>query len=143
MNEDATYGFTFPNRLTELAKVAATIETILEEKAIPLKTAYTVNLAVEEVATNIINYGFDDNAEHFITLHLTMGIDAIEIRMEDDGREFDPLALNPPDIEIPVEQRPVGGLGIHLVRQTVDNITYRREAGKNILTIHIDYTQNR
>jgi len=57
------------------------------------------------------------------------------VEVEDDGREFNPLASPPVDVSVPLERRPIGGLGIHMIRQLMDSVTYRRENGRNILKL--------
>ena len=61
--------------------------------------------------------------------------DELTIRVEDDGRAFDPLQAPPPDLDLPLEERPVGGLGIHIVRSVMDAVEYQRRGGRNVLTM--------
>jgi anti-sigma regulatory factor (Ser/Thr protein kinase) len=81
---------------------------------------------------NLMNYGFADNQEHQIKVRFTLAAQFI-IEVEDDGPPFNPLEAPAVDITIPLEQRPVGGLGIHLMRRFMDEIEYQSEGGKNIL----------
>ena len=87
--------------------------------------------------TNIIKYGYDDSLSHDITVTLTHESRRLIIRIEDDGHQFNPLSLPPPDTSPHLEKRKIGGLGIHLVRHTVDSMRYQRQVDRNVLDIII------
>ena len=92
-------------------------------------------LALDEIVSNIIQYGkFDDCRERISILIRHQG-DTSLIRVEDDGVAFNPLTAAPPELDLPLEQRvrPVGGLGIHIVSSVMDRVEYIRKDGKNIL----------
>lgn len=127
------------NTFEDLARLMADAELFLQSHGLPPRTVYDVNLVLEEVLTNIVKYGFDDEAAHEIQLIVTITDSGVTIRCEDEGREFDPLAACPPDIEArdSILECQVGGLGIHLVRQTVQSIEYSRKEHKNVLTMTI------
>jgi anti-sigma regulatory factor (Ser/Thr protein kinase) len=93
------------------------------------------DLALVEWVTNIISYTHEDGRERWIQVRFLASPDQARIEVEDDGREFNPLKLPPVDTSAPLEQRPIGGLGIHLIRRLMDSVEYRREAGHNILTM--------
>lgn len=126
---------TIANQLAELETVAATVETIAEEWDIPMAISMNLNLVLEELVTNIIFYGYDDKGEHQIIIRLAMENRIITIQLEDDGKEFNPLLLEDPNIGGTLEERKIGGLGIFFVRKIMDDMAYRREGNKNILTI--------
>jgi serine/threonine-protein kinase RsbW len=88
---------------------------------------------LDEVVANIINHGYDDTAEHQIRVTLAFDGSELGIRVEDDGRAFDPLQAPPPDLDLPLEERPVGGLGIHIVRSVMDAVEYQRDGDRNVL----------
>jgi serine/threonine-protein kinase RsbW len=94
-----------------------------------------INLVLDEVVTNVIEYGYEDAGRHEIAVTLTVEGNTLTIRIEDDGRAFDPLAAPPPDLAAPIEDRPVGGLGIHIVRSVMDAVDYQRRGGRNVLTM--------
>jgi anti-sigma regulatory factor (Ser/Thr protein kinase) len=91
------------------------------------------DLALEEAVTNIIDYAYDDPATHEIRVRFSIEGDKLCLEIEDDGRPFNPLAQPPVDISLPPEERSVGGLGIHLIRRFIDEVDYRRDAGRNVL----------
>ena len=122
-------------RHDELDRVSAAIEDFALEADWPLDLALKVNLALEEVVINVMNYGHDDGL-HEIDIILTTEEDSLTIEIVDDGRPFDPLHDAPiPDVNAELEERNIGGLGIHLVRKMMDDVQYRREEGKNRLTL--------
>ncbi|PTX99887.1 ATP-binding protein [Verrucomicrobia bacterium LW23] len=129
---------TIRNDAAELQTLCEDVCTFVEEISVPCKPAYVVCLAVEEMMTNVIKYSYDDAGVHDIHLDITCDGQHATIRLQDDGHEFNPLLAPPPNKDLPVEERPVGGLGIYLVRKMVnDDMTYQREDGWNILTIRI------
>lgn len=122
-------------RHDELDRVSAAIDDFALEADWPLDLAFKVNLALEEVVINVMNYGHDDGL-HEIDIILTTEEDALTIEIVDDGRPFDPLNDAPiPDVNAELQDRNIGGLGVHLVRKMMDDVRYRREEGKNHLTM--------
>jgi serine/threonine-protein kinase RsbW len=99
------------------------------------KALYLVPLAIEEIVTNCIHYGYDDAGEHTIVITLSVADQTLTLTVEDDGHEFDPMARETPDLTAPVEERPIGGLGIHLLRNLSDGMAYERRDGMNRLTL--------
>jgi anti-sigma regulatory factor (Ser/Thr protein kinase) len=94
-----------------------------------------INLVLDEVITNIIDYGYDDQAEHEIRVTMAVEGDRLTIEVEDDARPFDPLKAAPPDLDLPLEERPVGGLGIHIMRSLMDAVEHQRRNDRNVLTM--------
>ncbi len=126
---------TIVNQVEQLEELAGILETVSEEWDIPMKVSLNLNLVLEELITNIIFYGYDDKNEHLIYIRLYKKDNEIEIQIEDDGKEFNPLLVAEPDIDESIENRKIGGLGIHFVRKIMDSMNYRRSDGKNILTL--------
>lgn len=118
-----------------LAYLQQEAESLLLEAGASEQVRFTVQLAVEEVVTNVIHYAFDDRLPHRIRVELRITPQAIELNVEDDGREFNPCAQPPVRIDLPMEQRPIGGLGIHLVRELASDVRYQRVQGRNRLEI--------
>ena len=116
-------------RLGELAEQFGAGERLSEEDVM------TINLVLDEMVANIIENAYDDDGEHEIHVSLARDGDTLTIRIEDDGRPFDPVQAPPPDLDLPLEERPVGGLGIHIVRSVMDGVDYQRQHGRNILTM--------
>lgn len=122
-------------RHEELERVSAAIEDFGLEAGLPLGLVFKINLALEEIVINVMNYGHDDGL-HEIEILLASDDDTLTIEVIDDGRPFDPLNDAPiPDTSAELEDRNLGGLGIHLVCEMMDDVRYRREEGKNHLTL--------
>jgi serine/threonine-protein kinase RsbW len=92
-------------------------------------------LVVEELVTNLAKYGYPDAPRGSATLRLGLENAQLTLEMIDDGQAFDPLTAPPPDLDLPAEERPVGGLGLHLVRSLAVAAHYRRSDGRNQLTL--------
>ena len=122
--------------LDELHKVNAAIEQLAEKENWPPDLTFQIGLAIEELGVNIVEYGHDDGHAHEIKIVISSEDEAITIEIEDDGHAFNPLSDAPePDLDTSVEDRTVGGLGIHLVRTMMDEVDYQRQQDKNCLTL--------
>ena len=120
---------------SELERISAAVEDIGQRENWPAQFIFRVNLVLEELGLNIMSYGYDEGLHEF-EITLTSEADVLRIEVTDDGRPFDPLNEAPePDLDASVDDRQVGGLGIHLVRTMVDEMSYRREQDKNHLTL--------
>jgi anti-sigma regulatory factor (Ser/Thr protein kinase) len=123
------------NQLSELETIATMLETVGENWDLPMSITLNLNLVLEELITNIIFYGYTDKNEHFIEINIDFDDSRIFLKVEDDGIAFNPLLKEEADISLPVEERAIGGLGIHFVRKIMDTISYERKNEKNILTM--------
>jgi anti-sigma regulatory factor (Ser/Thr protein kinase) len=130
-----TLSVTLNNRLSELDRLSRIVATFGESHRLSDKVLHAVNLALDEIVTNIISYGYDDQADHQIVLRLSLQAEELTAEVEDDGRPFNPLEAPEPDLNQPLEERAVGGLGIHLIRNMMDRMEYRRQDGKNLLVL--------
>ena len=128
---------TIGNTLASLPPLTTAVNGFLDRHTVPREAILRVTLAIEEIVANIVKYGYDDTGPHTITVNLALFPDTIRLQVKDDGHPFDPLRMPTPDIHVPLEQRKVGGLGLHLVREIVSQIAYRRENGANILEMDI------
>ncbi len=100
------------------------------------KSMYTADLAIEELTTNAIRYGYDDNpANHLIGLKIDAGDRYITVTIEDSGREFDPTRSKDPDVPRSIEETAVGGLGLKMIRKSAMRMDYKRRNGRNVVTI--------
>lgn len=117
----------------------ALIDFILAEAAqvgFVQKIMGKIRLAAEEVLVNVINYAYPQViGEVTVTVEETTDKKGLRIEIMDTGIPFDPLAKPAPDLSVPVKQRQIGGLGIYLVKEVMDSVNYKREQGKNILTL--------
>jgi serine/threonine-protein kinase RsbW len=123
------------NDPAELVRLAEQVGDFLAGHDAAPGTAYKVSLALEELVTNTVKYGYDDRNRHEIEVSLAWEPPHLVLRLEDDGHPFDPLAAPAPDMGAPLETRTVGGLGLHLVRQMADAFTYRRAGDRNRLEL--------
>jgi len=123
------------NERAEIQRLGELCERFGADERLSDEEVMSINLVLDELVTNIIDYGFEDAGRHEI--RVTMGVEGrtLTIEIEDDARAFDPLAAPPPDLTLPLEDRPVGGLGIHIVRTVMDAVEYQRRDGHNILTM--------
>lgn len=119
----------------ELPDLLAAVETLAEEDGWADDLTFRVTLAIDEITQNVLDYGgIDDGADAEILVASTD--ETLVIEIVDGGRPFDPLTEAPePDLTSAVEDRPVGGLGVHLTKSLMDDVQYRRESGKNRLKI--------
>ena len=119
----------------ELDSILEAVEDFGEREDWPPAILFKVKLAIEEMGLNVAKHGRIDKAPD-IEITVTSQPEVLKIDIEDDGRAFDPLNDAPePDLTSPIEERPIGGLGIHFVREMMDEMMYRREDGKNCLAL--------
>jgi serine/threonine-protein kinase RsbW len=103
---------------------------------LPAAKTQEINLALEELVSNIIFYAYEDTFDHFIDIEFRKAEGAVVMKIEDDGKAFNILeADSPRDLSAPVEERGVGGLGIHFIRTFMNKIEYSRDNGKNVVTL--------
>lgn len=125
------------NDLEALAQATCSLEEFLQTHAAGSDACFTSILVLEEIVTNVIKYAYEDTAPHEILLEVRLSSGHVVIQVSDDGRDFNPLAVQLPDLEQPLEERPIGGLGVHLVRNLAESVEYQRAGGRNILTAFI------
>ncbi len=135
MVQKGTKRFIIGNRLEELPLLAEKVEALAAAWELKIPLVMNLNLVLEEVISNIINYGFPDHGLHKIRVSITGTGDRITLTVRDGGVPFDPTTAVPPDITLPAGERPIGGLGILLVSQLMDDVRYARIKGQNILTL--------
>jgi anti-sigma regulatory factor (Ser/Thr protein kinase) len=123
------------NDLAELSRVAESVEEFCARLAIPAGNAFKLNVAIEELLTNTISYGYDDTGRHELGVDIKRERDMIIVDLSDDARPFDPLNAPPPDLESAIEDRRIGGLGVHLVKTLMDDVAYAYRDGRNHITL--------
>jgi anti-sigma regulatory factor (Ser/Thr protein kinase) len=127
---------TLVNQLSDVAKLSSFVEAFGIAEGLAPEVVYSLNLALDEVVTNVIRYGHeDDGREHPIVVRLALERDVVTAQVEDDGRAFNPLEAPAPNLGASLDERPIGGLGIFLVRSVMNSVEYRREDGRNVLTM--------
>lgn len=129
------------NQLGELNNLVATLEQLAEEWEIPPKVSMELNLILEELFTNVVFYAFDDGRDHEIVITFSRPSEkSVHILIEDDGKEFNLLEKDTSEAAtLPMEERKIGGLGIHFVKQLVNEIRYERKDGKNTVLLIRNY----
>lgn len=130
-----TITFQLKNNLSELEKLSQAVDEFGEKNHLDPNDAYALHLSLDEVLTNIISYGYNDLNEHFIAICIALKDEELVAEVDDDGNPFNPLDIPKPDLKQSIDERPIGGLGIHLVRSMMDTLEYKRINGKNILTM--------
>jgi len=120
----------------KLPEVLGFIDGHLEAAGCPLKAMMQIDVAAEEIFVNIANYAYaPDKGKAIIRVELGGDPPGVVITFIDWGMHYDPLAKEDPDVTLSAEERKIGGLGVFLVKNTMDDITYNYEDGKNILTL--------
>jgi serine/threonine-protein kinase RsbW len=129
------YSFELKSSLSELDQLCQNLETFGKKFGLSQKLIFEINLALDELFTNIISYGFKDDKEHAIKVTLTPRIDEICLCIEDDGTPFNPIEVETPDVSNSVEKCKIGGLGIHIMKKLMDEVCYERCGDKNVLNL--------
>ena len=123
------------NNVTELEKVAQFIEEIGEELGLSMELQMNLNLVMEEMVTNVIFYAYPKDEEADIELLAKSDGKELTFVLSDKGREFDPTAKEDADLDVNPAERELGGMGIFIVKNIMNKVTYQRLEGKNLLTM--------
>lgn len=99
------------------------------------KDLFALQIVVEELVTNVIDYGGVPAGEHAVRVDLTALDGLLTIVITDRGKEYNPLLREDPDVTLPADQRPIGGLGVHFCKKLTDTQDYERREGRNVLTL--------
>ncbi|MCB2144866.1 MAG: SpoIIE family protein phosphatase [Deltaproteobacteria bacterium] len=127
------------NDIREMSRIIDAITRIADSVDCPPVVVHDVTLAMEEIFSNIVFYGFGDDLDHNITLHLVIEGDALILTLQDEGIPFNPLNVRIGRRDKPLEERDKGGMGITLAKNLMDQMEYRRERGKNIMRMEKRY----
>ncbi len=127
-------------RLSAVRSLSRMVEEFGDANALPHPKIYMINLALDELITNSVTYGFDGVADPRIEVTVRLDGDALVLTTVDNGHRFDPTAVDNPDVDAPMERRPIGGLGLHIIKTFADRVTYEFEGGRNRLTLEHDLT---
>jgi anti-sigma regulatory factor (Ser/Thr protein kinase) len=121
--------------LAEIGRLTEAFEALAGELQLSSAVTFELTLVLDELVTNVINYGGIPSGGERIRIEFRADDGALEITISDPGKPFDPRNAAPPDTDSPLEDRKIGGLGVHLVRNMVDTLAYRHEGGRNIVTL--------
>lgn len=135
MKKEKIKYYVIENKIDELSSLAEKIEGLAEEWDLSQDLSVKINLVIEEALSNIIFYAFKDKNKHDIKISVSIKNSVLEIIFKDDGIPFNPLSQQKPDINLPAEERPIGGLGIFLMSQVMDEMHYSRNKNQNILKL--------
>ena len=131
----AALTLTLASDLAEIARLAAAVEAFAGRHALPPATVSALSLALEEVVANAIRHGYGEEREGAVRIDVVIAGKQLVATVEDEAPPFDPFAMPPPDTAAPLEDRAIGGLGIHLVRTLMDEARYDRTATGNRVTL--------
>ena len=130
--------FTLRNDRSEIARMFTLLEGFCQTSGISEDDMFNVRLVLDEAVINVIVHGYEDTAEHEI--HVSLALDAdklLRIHIDDDGMAYNPLDAPEPRFDLPIEQRRIGGLGVHIMKTLARDVRYERRDGRNNLDIEI------
>ena len=123
------------NDINDVPKLNAFVDDVCEAVGFDASTTMQMNLAMEEAVVNVMNYAYASGVQGDIDIEAAISSERLKFIIIDSGMAFDPTAKAEVDTSLGIDDRPIGGLGIHLVRQLMDSINYERIDGKNVLTL--------
>ena len=127
-------------RLSAVRSLAQMVEEFGDANKLPDQQIYMINLALDELITNTVSYGLRGVNRPRIEISLRLDSDSLILTIVDNGQQFDPTQNTNPDLSSPVDARPVGGLGLHLIKTFADRVRYQYAEGRNRLTLEHDLT---
>lgn len=125
------------NRLSDIQCARHEVIDLAKSHGFAESTSAVLQMVVDEILSNIIQYGYEDQNEHEIQLRVHIHTSSVTLEFIDTGVPFDPTARTFTNVHQPIDQRSIGGLGIHFVNNMIENMVYDRTAGKNHLTIEL------
>lgn len=126
---------TLPGEESKLQEAMAFLHGFWQAESLPDELLFPFELALEEVFLNVAMHGGGAQGPATVWLELERADGRLSLSLSDDGPAFDPLSLPTPDLDAPLEERPVGGLGVHLVREMMDGVSYHHRDGRNSLSM--------
>jgi anti-sigma regulatory factor (Ser/Thr protein kinase) len=129
------HSFELKNDLSELKLLKQNLENFGRPNGLSNSCINEINIGLDELFTNIVSYGFKDDSDHRIRFNIHLKKDVLTINVEDDGIPFNPLEIKDPGTPTDLIDVKIGGLGIHFVKQLMDDVCYDRNQGKNRLTL--------
>jgi anti-sigma regulatory factor (Ser/Thr protein kinase) len=125
----------FGNRIDEIGAAAQLAQDFGARHSLASGVIHDLCVAFDEALSNVVKYGYRDDARHEISVRLAIAGTHVVAEIEDDGVPFDPLSAPPPRLEGGIDERPIGGLGIYLLRQLMDEVRYVRRGNRNVLVM--------
>lgn len=127
--------------IDNIPQVTAFVETELQKNNCPGKTMMQIDVAIDELFSNIAYYAYgEEQGQVTVQLQVTQDPPQINLSFIDSGMAYNPLENQDPDVTLSLEERQIGGLGIFMVKKSMDEVSYKRQAGNNILTITKKFT---
>lgn len=123
----------FPGRLPDVLDAISRVEQFSVQHRVPVRVVQSLVLALEEVLVNIIVHGYRDEESHVIEMIVDVHEMDIGVEVKDDGIPFDPRTVSAPNLSCPLDDRPIGGLGVWLTLQMMDEVKYQRDGSINRL----------
>jgi sigma-B regulation protein RsbU (phosphoserine phosphatase) len=123
------------NQLNEIARVNDSFNGFAKEHGLLDDLRRPMNLVFDELLNNVISYAYEDDEEHAIEILVELSSDRLAVTVTDDGIPFNPFQGGPPDTSLSIEERQIGGLGIHLVQNVMDEFNYNRRTDKNVVIL--------
>ena len=136
------HSITLPNDIDTVPQLHEFVEEVAEDATLDASQTMSLDLAIEEAVVNVMNYAYPEGTKGTVNIVATIADGALSFVISDSGKPFDPTAKAEVDTTLSAEERPIGGLGIHLVRQIMDDVTYERKDNKNILTLRKKLNNN-
>ena len=133
--ESHKYSFELKNDLSELEDLCQHLNKFGQAVGLSETCITDVNICLDELFTNVVSYGFEDNLEHLIQFTMNLDNQVLTLSIEDEGIPFNPLEKKDPEVPADLIDIRIGGLGIHIVKKLMDDIRYQRKQGKNKLTM--------
>ena len=132
---------TLPNDVQEVPQLNVFVDEVCEQVDFDMSTTLKLNLAIEEAVVNVMNYAYPAGEKGDVDIEAMINDEYLVFVISDSGTPFDPTAKAEVDTTLSAEERGIGGLGIHLIRQIMDTINYERVEGKNVLTLRKKLTK--
>jgi sigma-B regulation protein RsbU (phosphoserine phosphatase) len=133
--EIGSFDLNITNKMSEIGRVIRAFESFSEKSGIPIPIAMKFNLVFDDLLNNIVSYAFPEGGEHEIKIHAEKSGDSVLLTVEDDGIPFNPFARSEADTSQSLEDREIGGLGIHLIRNIMDEASYKRRNDQNVVNL--------
>ena len=127
---------TFCPEIQEIENVYSFISRFFSDCEIDISIENLFKMAVDEILSNIVYYGFEESQEGaIVVVSIQIDSNAVSITFRDNGKPFDPLSIEEPDISLGIDERQMGGLGIHIIKNSFNEVHYSFENGYNVLTL--------